>query len=76
MAGWGGEMNWIVDKIALLATSVVCAACAWAILAYSGKWFFPVATAIGVLALYLDNQRLRTLLKDHGIDPKRKFSGD
>lgn len=69
-------MNWIVDKVALLATSIVCAAGAWAILYYSGKWFFPVATIIGVLLLYRDNQRLRTLLKDHGIDPKRKFSGD
>jgi membrane protease YdiL (CAAX protease family) len=67
-------MNWIGDKIALLATAVVCAAGAWAILHYSGTWFFPVATVIGVLWLYRDNQRLRALLKEHGIDPKRKFS--
>ena len=69
-------MNWIGDKIALLATGVVCAAAAWAILHYSGKWFFPAATVIGVLLLYRDNQRLRTLLKEHGIDPKRKLSDD
>lgn len=69
-------MNWIGDKIALLATAVVCAAASWAILRYSGKWFFPAATVVGVLLLYRDNQRLRTLLKSHGIDPKRRLSGD
>lgn len=65
-------MNWISDKIALLAVSVVCAVGAWAILHYSGKWFFPAATIIGVLLLYRDNQRLRMLLKKHGIDPKSR----
>ena len=69
-------MNWIVDKIALLATGIVCTAGAWAILHYSGQWFFPVATVIGVLLLYRDNQRLRTLLKEHGIDSTRRLSGD
>lgn len=69
-------MRWIGDKIALLAVSVVCAAAAWVILHYSGMWFFPAATVVGVLLLYRDNQRLRTLLKNHGIDPKRRLSGD
>lgn len=65
-------MKWVGDKLALLVTSIVCAAGAWALLHYSGQWFFLAATVIGLLLLYLDNRRLRTLLEKHGIDPRGK----
>lgn len=65
-------MNWIGDKIALLLVSMACAAAAWAILHYSGEWFFPAITLFTVVSMFIDNRRLRALLKKHGIDPKSK----
>jgi len=65
-------MNWIGDKILLLVVGVVGAAGSWVLLAYSGKWFFLVCTLIAFLSLFSENDRLRRLLREHGIDPKRK----
>lgn len=65
-------MNWLSDKIALLLVSVVCAAGAWAILHYSGQWFFPAATLLSLISMFLEIRRLRALLEKHGIDPRSK----
>lgn len=65
-------MNWVSDKIALLLVGVVCAAGAWAILHYSGEWFFPAITLFALVSMFFEIRRLRTLLKKHGIDPRSK----
>lgn len=65
-------MSWISDKVALLLVSLVCAAGAWAILHYSGQWFFPAITLFSLISMFLEIKRLRSLLATHGIDPKGK----
>ncbi|VVD31039.1 hypothetical protein [Paraburkholderia dioscoreae] len=68
-------MSWITDKLALILGACACAAAAWAILHYSREWFFPVVTVIAIVCFYVDNRRLRSLLKEHGIDPQRTKRG-
>ncbi|GLU35678.1 hypothetical protein WKR88_12785 [Trinickia caryophylli] len=65
-------MNWIGDKIALLLVGTACAAGAWAILHYSGEWFFPAITLLTVVSMFFENRRLRALLRKHDIDPRSK----
>ncbi|WP_175918235.1 hypothetical protein [Burkholderia pyrrocinia] len=65
-------MSRIADRISLIASAVVVAAAAWALLHYSGNWFFPVATLIALVALLADNQRLRKRLRDLGEDPRSR----
>jgi len=45
---------------------------AWAILHYSGQWFFPAATLFSLISMFLEIKRLRCLLAKHGIDPLSK----
>ncbi|MEM5338456.1 hypothetical protein [Paraburkholderia azotifigens] len=68
--GKGGGMNWMTDKITLIVVACVCAAGAWALLHYSGQYFFPVITIVAVACFYADNRRLRALLKKNGIGPR------
>ncbi|OXI84724.1 hypothetical protein CFB40_27345 [Burkholderia sp. AU31652] len=63
-------MSRMADGISLIAAAVVVAAVAWALLHYSGNWFFPVATLVALVALLADNRRLRKRLRDLGDDPR------
>lgn len=63
-------MNWMTDKLALVLAACACAAGAWALLHYSGQYLFPVITIVAVVCFYIDNRRLRALLKESGIDPR------
>lgn len=63
-------MKWMTDKFALVVVAAACAAGAWAVLHFSGEWIFPAITVVAVLCFYLDNRRLRALLRQHGIDPR------
>jgi uncharacterized membrane protein YfcA len=63
-------MKWMTDKLALTVVAIACAAGAWALTHYSGDWFFPVVTLVAVLCFYIDNRRLRALLRQHNIDPR------
>ncbi|MEX3969833.1 hypothetical protein [Paraburkholderia caribensis] len=63
-------MTWMTDKVALVVVACACAAGAWALLHYSGEWIFPVVTIVAVVCFYVDNRRLRALLKENGIDPR------
>ncbi|WP_321878949.1 hypothetical protein [Burkholderia cepacia] len=65
-------MSRIADRIGLIAAAVVVAAVAWALLHYSGNWFFPVAALIALVALLADNQRLRKRLRDLGENPRSR----
>ncbi|KVD70113.1 hypothetical protein WS62_13155 [Burkholderia sp. ABCPW 14] len=61
-------MNRLTDRLALIAFAIVVAAVAWALLHYSGEWFFPVATLIALALLVIQNQKLKKRLKDLGDD--------
>ncbi|VWC94384.1 hypothetical protein [Burkholderia contaminans] len=63
-------MSRMADGISLIAAAVVVAAVAWALLHYSGNWFFSVATLVALVALLADNRRLRKRLRDLGDDPR------
>ncbi|MEX3957191.1 hypothetical protein [Trinickia sp. EG282A] len=65
-------MSWISDKFALVLVAVVCAAGAWALIHYSGQWFFPAVTLFSLISMFLEIRRLRALLAKHGIDPRSK----
>ncbi|MDN7672993.1 hypothetical protein QZM22_10760 [Burkholderia oklahomensis] len=61
-------MSWLTDRLALIAFAIVIAAVAWALLHYSGEWFFPVATLIALALLVVQNQKLKKRIKDLGDD--------
>ncbi len=65
-------MSWLGDKVALVLVALVCAAGSWAILHYSGRWFFPAATLLALISMFLEIRRLRALLEKHGINPRSK----
>lgn len=39
-------MNWILDRIALVLTSIACALGAWAFYRYTGRWSGPIIMTI------------------------------
>jgi hypothetical protein len=63
-------MNWMTDKLSLIVVASVCAAGAWALLHSSGQALFPVIAMVALVCVYVDNRRLRALLKENGIDPR------
>ncbi|NIE83895.1 MULTISPECIES: hypothetical protein [unclassified Burkholderia] len=65
-------MNWIIDKITLIATALVISAVAWVLLHYSDEWFFPIATIIAFATIFADNLRLRKQLRNLGHDPNKR----
>lgn len=65
-------MSWLSDKVALVLVALVCAAGAWALLHYSGQWFFPALTLFSLVSMFLEIRRLRALLTKHGINPRSK----
>ncbi|KER68303.1 hypothetical protein HR51_27880 [Burkholderia cepacia] len=65
-------MSRIADRVALIAAAVVVAALAWAVLHYSGNWFFLAATIIAFAALLADNHRLKKRVRELGGDPRER----
>ncbi|HEF5872006.1 hypothetical protein DF141_34035 [Burkholderia cenocepacia] len=65
-------MKWIADRLLLIGTAIVCFAVAWAIIAGTGEWFPTVMMLIAFATLWGDNARLRKLLEQNGIDPRRR----
>ena len=57
-------MKWIIDKAALIFISLVASALAWAVLSYSGEWFFLGATILSVIVLITKNDSLKKKLRD------------
>lgn len=39
-------------------------------------WFYAITAAVSIVSLSWEVARLRKILREHGIDPKRRFSGD
>jgi hypothetical protein len=64
-------MKWALDKLALLLCSVVCAVMAWAAFRFGGQWVFSAMLAITLVGLFAENSRLKRVLREHGIDPRR-----
>ncbi|QVN19418.1 hypothetical protein [Burkholderia pyrrocinia] len=65
-------MSRIADRIALIATAVVVAALVWAVLHYSGDWFFLAATIIAFAVLLADNHRLKKRVRELGGDSRER----
>jgi uncharacterized membrane protein len=63
-------MNWLLDRILLVVTAVAFAGAAWAFYHYTGQWATPILLTIGFVTLFVENHRLRKLLKDNGINPR------
>ncbi|WP_175689060.1 hypothetical protein [Burkholderia anthina] len=64
-------MKWLVDRALLIVTGLVCFVAAWAIISATGEWFPTLMTVAAFATLWLDNSRLRKLLEQNGIDPRR-----
>jgi hypothetical protein len=65
-------MNWLMDKAALLLAAIACAGAAWGLIHYSGQWFYLLLFVLAFAGLFADNQRLRTRLKELGVDPSQR----
>ncbi|AXK65997.1 hypothetical protein LGM65_18305 [Burkholderia anthina] len=65
-------MKWIADRLLLIGTALICFVVGWAIIAGTGEWF-PILMMVSAFAtLWMDNTRLRKLLEQNGIDPRRR----
>jgi Flp pilus assembly protein TadB len=66
-------MSRLGDRVLLVLAALVLAGGAWAMLHYSGEWFFPVASIIVLILLVVQNQRLKRRLKGEAErEPRRK----
>ncbi|MDR6495992.1 putative membrane protein [Paraburkholderia terricola] len=65
-------MKWLLDKAALLLAAIACAGAAWGLIHYSGQWFYLLLFVLAFAGLFADNQRLRTRLKELGVDPSAR----
>lgn len=57
-------MNRTTDKLMLIVAAIVLAGIAWALLHYSGNWFFPIASLVVLALLVTQNQKLKRKLKE------------
>ncbi|UXU90514.1 hypothetical protein [Burkholderia sp. S-53] len=64
-------MKWIADRALLIATALICAAVGWALISATGEWFTALMMLVAFATLWIDNTRLRKLLEQNGIDPRR-----
>jgi hypothetical protein len=56
------------DSIALLVTGVIVAALSWAFWHYAGENASSIFSAVIIMALWLDNIRMRKLLRKRPSD--------
>ncbi|WP_176058261.1 hypothetical protein [Paraburkholderia sp. BCC1876] len=59
-----GSKEWWIDRAALIAVAVGCAALAWLFSAAAGTYATEILLVVVFVALILDNRRMRKLLKD------------
>ncbi|AWG27407.1 hypothetical protein [Burkholderia cenocepacia] len=64
-------MKWIADRLLLIVTALIVAAVGWAIISATGEWFPILIMVTAFATLWIDNTRLRKLLEQNGIDPRR-----
>jgi hypothetical protein len=60
-------MSRLADRALLILAAVVLAGGAWAMLHYSGEWFFPAASLVVFVLLVVQNHRLRKRLKSGAV---------
>ncbi|WP_321958493.1 hypothetical protein [Burkholderia cenocepacia] len=65
-------MKWIADRLLLVVTALIVTAVGWAIISATGEWFSILMMVTAFAALWIDNTRLRRLLEQNGIDPRRR----
>ncbi|EAY69108.1 hypothetical protein BDAG_01856 [Burkholderia dolosa AU0158] len=66
----GGRMKWLADKAALLASAVVLAGLAWAVLHFAGQWYFAVGATLAVVLLFVENHKLKKRLRELDDKPR------
>lgn len=65
-------MKVVLDKVLLVLAAIACAAVAWALIHFLGRWFFLGLAVVVFVSLYASNTRLRTMLRERGIDPRKR----
>ncbi|MDR0244933.1 MAG: hypothetical protein LBJ65_25330 [Burkholderia sp.] len=65
-------MKWIADRLLLIVTALMVTAVGWLIISATGEWFPILMMATAFASLWIDNTRLRKLLEQNGIDPRRR----
>ncbi|WP_269506940.1 hypothetical protein [Burkholderia sp. IMCC1007] len=65
-------MKWIADRFLLIVTALVVTAVGWTIISATGEWFPLLMMVTAFASLWIDNTRLRKLLEQNGIDPRRR----
>ncbi|CAJ3632806.1 hypothetical protein [Burkholderia pseudomallei] len=65
-------MKWIADRLLLIVTAAVCLVASWIIIRLTGEWFPSILLVISFATLLVDNARLRKLLEQNGINPRRR----
>ncbi|WP_253206040.1 hypothetical protein [Burkholderia sola] len=68
----GCAMNWLADRLLLIVTALIVTAAGWAIISATGEWFPLLMTVTAFASLWIENSRLRKLLEQNGIDPRRR----
>ncbi|UOB58218.1 hypothetical protein MRS60_29030 [Burkholderia pyrrocinia] len=64
-------MKWIADRLLLIVTALIFTAVGWTIISATGEWFPILMMLTAFASLWIDNTRLRKLLEQNGIDPRR-----
>ncbi|MEK6353833.1 MAG: hypothetical protein V4796_23035 [Burkholderia cenocepacia] len=65
-------MKWLADRLLLIVTALIVTAVGWAIISATGEWFPILMTVTAFASLWIENARLRKLLEENGIDPRRR----
>ena len=65
-------MKWIADRLLLIVTALIFTAVGWTIIIATGEWFPILMMLTAFASLWIDNTRLRKLLEQNGIDPRRR----
>lgn len=65
-------MKWIMDRLLLFVTAAVCLIVSWIVIRLTGEWFPSILLVISFVALLAENTRLRKLLEQNGINPRRR----
>ncbi|TKC87670.1 hypothetical protein FAZ69_15355 [Trinickia terrae] len=63
-------MRWLADRFALVATAIVAAGFAWAVLHYAGQWYFSAGLVLAIVLLFVENHRLKKRLRELGQKPR------
>ena len=64
--------KWALDRVGLVLVSIVLSTIAWLTFRYAGEWVIPVTEALMLIAFAFEVDRLRRILREHGIDYSRR----